>query len=149
MSSVGDYDECINIQHELALKSSNNDGTSASAPPPTQVYGRHCFARPIIPFPPRGSYHPSHSLNVSRPFSNIPKAMIDELIDVLTFMNGSFVNFGLCLPSTCSVGEIEQALNTGKSGELQIETRHNSCSFLLPTQHTDSNWPSMFHQGSG
>lgn len=43
--------------------------------------------------------------------------MVDELVEVLYLVNGSLFQLGLCLPTTCSAGEVELALNTSELSE--------------------------------
>lgn len=96
LSSVGDYEECLNIRSpELA-----SGGSFA---------GQYCWAQPVIPHPERGTYKVGDRMESSL---NVPPKLVDELVDALYLLNGSFLNMALCLPSTCSALEVQTAINT-------------------------------------
>lgn len=110
LSSVGDYDECLNIEHKLPKKTEDKNATT-----PRMVRGKYCFIKPLIPYPARGSYQKGDHLNST---INVPNNFIDEIIDLLIFLEGSAFNIGLCIPSTCSATEIESVINMSTNFHL-------------------------------
>lgn len=93
LSSIGQYNECLEI--------------ASPVDSPLPIKGQYCLAKPIIPFPERG-------LRRDEPIDNIfsiPDQYIDEAIDLLYLLNGSLINVGLCLPSTCSASDVQVVVN--------------------------------------
>ena len=105
LSSVGDYEECLNIKSPV-------EQVSASQLQSAIFSGQYCWAKPVIPHPDRGTYRIGDNLAKDR--FGLPAKLVDEIVDILYLFNGSFFNIGLCIPSTCSATEIENAINTGK-----------------------------------
>ena len=99
LSSVGDYEECLNIASPKTKESKVN------------FAGQYCWARPVLPHPARNSFRPGDKLDNKL---GLPNKLIDELVDVLYLTNGTLFNIGLCIPSTCNATEIELAINTSK-----------------------------------
>ncbi|KAH9389311.1 hypothetical protein TYRP_008672 [Tyrophagus putrescentiae] len=113
-SAVGDYRQCLSIQSPSppfssrsvkAKESSSSEGRLPS------FGGQYCWLAPVLPHPPRNSYRRGDRLG-SVGSVNVPTSMVDELVEVLYLVNGSLFQLGLCLPTTCSAGEVELALNT-------------------------------------
>ena len=97
LSSFGEYNECLEI----------------ASPPdsPIPIKGQYCLAKPIIPHPDRASVRRGEPLNN---ILSIPEQYIDETIDLLYLLNGSLINIGLCLPSTCSAIDVQNSVNQSK-----------------------------------
>ena len=95
LTVVGDYEQCLAAQ-------SQGEGA--------QFSGKFCFMKPIIPHPSRRSLTATY-LNNSGTIQ-IPPALADDIVDFLDLFNGSFVRFGVCLPSICEASEIEASINS-------------------------------------
>ncbi|XP_054163730.1 uncharacterized protein LOC128961509 [Oppia nitens] len=94
LSSIGEYNECLDI------KSPANSQIA--------ITGQYCLAKPIIPHPKR------HTYKSGEPFNNLfslPDQFVDEVIDALYLVNGSLINIGICIPSTCKPSDVENAIN--------------------------------------
>lgn len=93
-SSIGEYNECLDIM-------SPSDSQIA-------IKGQYCLAKPIIPHPERNSFKRGDPINN---IFSIPEQYIDEAIDLLYLLNGSLINIGVCIPSTCSPIDVQNAIN--------------------------------------
>jgi len=96
-SSFGEYSECLDIRSPAQSQIS--------------ITGQYCLAKPIIPHPNRKTYKKGEPINN---IFSIPEQYIDEVIDLLYLFNGSLVNIGICIPSTCNAIDIESAINQSK-----------------------------------
>lgn len=114
--NMGEFDECLSIESE-----DNKE---------PKIYGRYCLLSLVIPYPPQ-----THGANIE-PVDDLIKEMTSarnqsmsnllvkdywhRIIDSLILYKGKTARFGLCLPSTCRVGDVEKAINEGKKSTLKI-----------------------------
>lgn len=96
-SSIGEYNQCLDIRSPVGQR--------------IDISGQYCLAKPIIPHPKRHTFNRGESLNN---LFLIPEQYIDELIDLLNLFNGSLINIGICIPSTCNPLDIETTVNESK-----------------------------------
>ena len=131
-SSVGEYNECLDIR-------SPSDSQIA-------ITGQYCLAKPIIPHPKRNSYRKGEPiLNI---FS-IPEQYIDEVIDLLYLFNGSLINVGICIPSTCSPIDVQNAINQSKVSPMfqhLLNSNQFYSSNISFAENSCSNWSRMSHK---
>jgi hypothetical protein len=102
-SSLGEFDECLDIE---SPKSSDNP----------VIKGKYCLLKPIIPVPKVGSFRigdkrPNFSIEWLE--NRIEDKYINSMIETFEFLNRTIFRFGICIPSTCSQTEVENAINEG------------------------------------
>ncbi|KAI2798959.1 hypothetical protein BLOT_012578 [Blomia tropicalis] len=121
LSSVGLYEECINIASPMVKW---ND-----------IRGKYCLAKVRLPFMDPSFPEPSDleiesrplnkSIDINRLSSYAKKKLLLEklnvdfdilnnklkLLQMINMLKGSYYRVGLCFPSTCSASELERAFN--------------------------------------
>lgn len=124
LSSVGLYEECINIASPMVKW---ND-----------IRGKYCLAKVRLPFMDPSFPEPSDleiesrplnkSIDINRLSSYAKKKLLLEklnvdfdilnnklkLLQMINMLKGSYYRVGLCFPSTCSASELERAFNKCK-----------------------------------
>ena len=106
-TNFGQYDECLNIKSPIY----NDENIH-------QIKGKYCFAKLILPLPKYDSYNDSdfQDFNFTIPVSY--QYNMKLLFDTLNDIKGTLYRFGICIPNTCQVEDIEEILN--------------KCMFIIP-----------------
>ena len=110
VTSFGEYDQCLQI------KSPSIDTTDR------YIHGKYCLVRPYVPFPDFKALEefkeiPFLNEETNRFIKNDWKGNINFIKLLLTYNLWAkkvyLFHFGLCIPSTCDTGDVENVLQKG------------------------------------